>query len=59
MMDIADGQNLPGGNVSHNDAYYMPQDVFLCQDSCLGHSVVVQHCFRISRVKYGKLRGVA
>ena len=29
MMGISDGQGLPGGYVSHNGAYFMPQ-VLLC-----------------------------
>ena len=36
MMDIDDGQGLPGGHVSHNDAYFMPQDVVCVLIPALG-----------------------
>ena len=35
MMDIDDGQGLPEGHVSHNDAYFMPQDVFCVRTPAL------------------------
>ena len=31
MMAIADGQELPGGDVSDYDAYFTPQDVLCVQ----------------------------
>ena len=35
-MDIADGQELPGGDVGHYDAYFTPQDVLCGQIIALG-----------------------
>ena len=59
MMDIADGQELPGGDVSNYDAYFTPPRCSLCPDYYRGHSAVIEHCFRISPVKYGKRLGGA
>ena len=36
MMDIGDGQGLRGGHVGHNDAYFIPQDVFCVRTPALG-----------------------
>ena len=36
MMAIADGQELPGGDVSNYDAYFTPQDVLCVQIIILG-----------------------
>ena len=36
MMDIADGQELPGGDASHNDKYFISQDVLCVQIIALG-----------------------
>ena len=58
MMDIVDGQELPGGDVSNYDAYFTPPRCSLCPEYYLWHSAVIEHCFRISPVKYGKLGGV-
>ena len=35
-MDTADEQELPGGDVSHYDAYFTPQDVLCVQIIALG-----------------------
>ena len=35
-MDTADEEELPGGNESHNDAYFTPQDVLCVQIIALG-----------------------
>ena len=36
MMAIADGQELPGGDVIHYDAYFTPEDVLCVQIIILG-----------------------
>ena len=36
MMDTADEQELPGGNESHNDKYFISQDVLCVQMIALG-----------------------